>query len=53
MRDFKGSPRCSLVFRSSGLLRSVDEFVAEISGQRIRPYPTLKLKSVQEYFLRQ
>ena len=49
MRDFKCSPRCNSVSRSGGLLRSVYEFVYDISGQRIGPYPTFKL-SVQEFF---
>lgn len=51
MQDFKGSPPCSLVSRSGGLLRSVDEFVANISRQCIGPYPTFKLKVSKNFFI--
>jgi hypothetical protein len=51
MRDFKGSPQCSLVSRYGGLLRSVDEFIADISRQFIGPYPTFKLKVSKNFFI--
>jgi len=50
MQDFKVSPRCSLVFRSGGLLRSVDEFVADILRQSTGLYPTFKLKVSKNFF---
>jgi hypothetical protein len=51
MRDLKGSPLCSLVFLSGGLLRRLDGFVADISGHRIGPYPTFKLKVSKNFFI--
>jgi hypothetical protein len=40
-----------LVSRSGGLLRSVDEFIAGISVQRIGPYSTFKLKVFKNFFI--